>query len=411
MKLKRILLAIFCLATVFALVGCNEGGSSNKGGTKVVFELEGGTYKNSPYAVTYIYDLEDGETTFIQAPEKFNPTKNPVEKSGYDLLGWFKTKTGEGDNAVYADEFNFETDKVGTEGITLYAKWKKQITFSFTVGYKDGDKFVAINSYTDVSSVSLKFDDYLDYANERRGYTPVKSYNEKTRRWEANYYDINGNLWDANFKHPLDEENPEVKVVVKYVKGDGIEFVRNKEELLKATNKAIYLLNDIDMEGEELSFGKDGEYKDKYFYGNGHTISNFKLSYKLNALYDNLIDGDGEEDAVYASLFGVLRKSVIDDVTFENFTVELGTKDEYGAHNDFIKNLYFAPITVSAEKSTVKGVKIKNCSVTYKQENFHSKFDMDSVYITANKEYYVKDADTTFTNCEIAVTVTNQDEN
>jgi len=60
MKLKRILLAIFCLATVFALVGCNEGGSSNKGGTKVVFELEGGTYKNSPYAVTYIYDLEDG---------------------------------------------------------------------------------------------------------------------------------------------------------------------------------------------------------------------------------------------------------------------------------------------------------------------------------------------------------------
>ena len=409
MKLKRILVAIFCLATVFALVGCNESGSTNSGGTKVIFELEGGTYKNSTYAITHTYKLEEGEETYIVTPEQLNKNKYDVKRSGYSLVGWFRSKSGEGESAEYSEQFNFETDKIGVEGITLYAKWEKIIKYRYTVGYMDGEDFVAIDSYTDVSTASLKFDDYLNYSEERTGYTSIKSYSDKKKKWVADYYDINGNAWDENFEHPLDEENPEVKVVVKYVKGKDIEFVRNKEDLLKVTNKSIYLLGNIDMEGEELSFGKDGEYKDKYFYGNGYTISNFKLSYKLDAPFENLEEGDGEEDALYVSIFGTLEKSIVENVIFDNFTVQLGTKDEYGAHNTFVKKLYFAPITISAIKSTVSGVQITNCSVTYSQTDFHSGFDMDDLYIKTDREYYKKDGDSSFTDCELSLTVTNQD--
>ena len=99
MKLKRILVAIFCLAAVFALVGCNESGSTNSGGTKVVFELEGGTYKNSTYAITHTYKLEEGEETYIVTPEQLNKNKYDVKRSGYSLVGWFRSKSGEGESA------------------------------------------------------------------------------------------------------------------------------------------------------------------------------------------------------------------------------------------------------------------------------------------------------------------------
>ncbi len=408
MKLKRILLVIFCLATIFAFAGCNEGSTSVEG-MKVTFELEGGKFKNSPYAVVYTYDINEDEETYIFAPESFDPKKNPVTREGYELVGWFKTKSESG---VYSDQFDFATEKVGFSGITLYAKWRKLIQFSYTVGYMENDQFVEIDKYTDVSENSRKFEDYLSYANKRTGYTPIKKYDEQTKRWVVEYFDVDGNPWDFTTQHPLDDNSPDVKVVVKYVKGKGVEFVRTKAELVSAKNKAIYLLNDIDMGGDVLTFGSYGEYKDKYFYGNGHKITNFKIQSDPQSLYENMISGDNSSDAIYVSIFGYLNKSVVKDVTFENVTYVLTTADEFKTHNFFAKTLYFAPITVKAEESTIENVTITNATVTYKQQNFYNNFDIESsLFIESQNAYYDKDDKSTITNCTINVTVINEDDN
>ena len=400
MKLKKIISLILLALTacmLCAFAGCNKTQEKETLPT-AVFELEGGSYKNSSYAIRYGYHLGEGQETYIVNPDDVSQ-KDAVTRQGYLLVGWFKTKTVEGDSVSYSDPWDFTTDKMGYEGITLYACWEKAIKYTYVIGYiDDAGEFQKVRS-SSVYTVEKgdKLDDYSDYANKRSGYTALpESYDEVSKKWIPAYYDIDGNKWNPDFTHPGDDENPEVKVVVKYIQGKNVAFVSTKEELKEAQNGNFYLLNDIDMGGETLSFTSKGLARDKFIYGNGYTISNFTLSYEIDK--DSLTSSFDEEtpQTLYVALFGELQDSVIKDVTFENVTIDLGTK------NSSTKGVYFAPIAVYAVDSVVENV-TATINLNYSKDSFFDGFDMSESLKKETQNAYLGEENSTFENVTVTV--------
>jgi len=401
MKLKKIISLILLALTacmLCAFAGCKKTQEKETLPT-AVFELEGGSYKNSSYAIKYGYYLSEGQETYIVNPDDVSQ-KDAVTRQGYLLVGWFKTKTVEGDSVSYSDPWDFTTDKMGYEGITLYACWEKAIKYTYVIGYiDDAGEFQKVRS-TSVYTVEKgdKLDDYSDYANKRSGYTALpESYDEVSKKWIPAYYDIDGNKWNPDFTHPGDDENPEVKVVVKYIQGKDVAFVSTKEELVKAQSGNFYLLNDIDMEGETLMFTSKGMARDKFIYGNGHTISNFTLSYEIDK--DSLAPSfdEGTPFTLYVALFGELQDSVIKDVTFENVTIDLGTK------NSSTKGVYFAPIAVYAVDSVVENV-TATINLNYNEDSFFEGFDINENLKKETQNAYLGEENSTFENVTVTVT-------
>ena len=91
----------------------------------VTFISEGSTFAEQS-------DLSYGDT--VSKPEP-DPTR-----TDYKFLGWYTTADG-------ATEWNFETDKVTAENVTIYAKWK-QVNFQVGGTVKDSTGTTAINGAT-----------------------------------------------------------------------------------------------------------------------------------------------------------------------------------------------------------------------------------------------------------------------
>ena len=119
MKIKKFLLGALLVLMAVLCVGCSAS-KNYDGKTKVVFELEGGTYQNCVRPIVHYYDFEDGTQNLIVEPSVLSNAE--ITKSGYHIEGWYQTKTQEGDEVVYSDKWDFATDKVDENGITLYAK-------------------------------------------------------------------------------------------------------------------------------------------------------------------------------------------------------------------------------------------------------------------------------------------------
>ena len=387
MKIRKLIAFALMLFTVFAFASCSNGNSNRyEGKTKVVYVLEGGTYKNSKYDVSHYYSVEEGETSKIYPLDKYNETKNPVERSGYKLIGWFKTKTGEGDSATYSDPWNFETDTITSEGVTLYAKWEKLIKYQFVVCcYDEKGEIKELGSY-DVQP-GAQFEDWRKFYNKNKDYTFLGTYS-----------DIDGNPVEEksdSFVFNGTEENPKVYVFADYldVKGD-FTIVRTAKELKSAKN-GIYLLNDIDMEGAELSFAN---FTNKMFYGNGYKISNFKMTYQKTK--DDLVPDFNEEgyNTLCIGLFGDVTKSTIKDVTFENFTIEIATPLPQVGY------VVFAPIAVTMVNSTISNVNISGVVTVTELPNG---FNEDNLIIITDKIYYEKDDVSSESGNTVTITVTN----
>ena len=372
MKLKRLISLVLALITVLTLSSCGQNSQDKyEGKAKVVYYLEGGTYKNSEEALTHYYSLEKG-STLIVAPETINAKLYPIEKAGYVIEGWYKVKTGEGENATYSQKWNFTYDKVGAEGVTLYAKWKKLVNFTYTVCYKDESGKVVPISDESVYAVDAgeKFKDIFEFGKERKDYTFLDRYETE-----------DGKPWSADFTHPGEEDNPNVNVIAVYlpIKGD-FSVVTNASQLVAATNssKDIYLDADIDLGGEEFAFNS---LTDKRLIGNGHKIYNFAL--KVDLRKDKLVPSPDENgnvaNTICVSLLGNLEKSVIEGVEFSDFTVTIDCKNLA-----YIKNFYFAPLAVTLEDSTLKNVTVSG-TVSYTTNSFSG---VDGVVITLDKGYY-----------------------
>ena len=128
----------------------------------------------------------------------------------------------------------------------------------------------------------------------------------------------------------------------------------------------VYLANDIDLNGKAISFK---EFSATEFLGNGHKISNGKIKYNAtkSGLDKDLFSDDTIKSNLYISLFKdikpnvmvktdnagtyeVVTYSVIKDVTFERFTVDVK------APLDLIKTIIVAPLAVKADGTALENV-------------------------------------------------------
>ena len=102
-----------------------------------VFHLEGGICQNTKDKVSYVYSFDGNKVdTLIVEPNKFETEeKDMIQKAGYHIEGWYRTKITNPDGTVeYQDKWDFSTDRMTIEGVELYAKWEINtytITFDF----------------------------------------------------------------------------------------------------------------------------------------------------------------------------------------------------------------------------------------------------------------------------------------
>lgn len=371
MKLRKVIVFGLLLFALVSLSSCrNEDKYSGK--TEVIFELEGGTYQNCTAPVKYYYDLNEGK--FIVEPS--NITDSKVERSGYELMGWYKTKKIDGTEVTYEDEWNFTEDEISEEGVTLYAYWKKVYKYTFNVCYYDeNNELQTLGSYS--VKANDKFSDYLNYANKRLGYTPL------------GFYDEEGNEI-TDLTHPGGNQDLAINVFVKYIKGT-YKIVKNASELKAAKNQSIYLMADIDMNGEALNFG---DYKSS-FIGNGYTISNFTINY--TASRDSLVEDftDSNKKSLCISLFGNTDGAHIENVTFKDAKVVVTTT----LSTTF--RIYVAPLSMSTKNSSFENVSFIG---TYDYTRLPSNFNVEEnlIFIT-DQAYYINDGTSTFNDIVLDV--------
>ena len=379
--MRRIIYCLICLLLLTFISGCNEE-SEYDGQVKITFHLEGGIYMNCTRPVVLYFDYSDDDANYICAPDEL--TRKEITRSGYDLLGWYKTKVEDGEEVSYLDEFNFETDTVGKEGLILYAYWEKKVQYTYNVCYLDSSNEVVVLGTYKVKSGET-FDDYLDYANKNWGYTAL------------GYYDETGNPWDKEFAHPGGDESLAINVYVKYLDGE-YTIVKTADDLKKtiSSSQNIYLANDIDLGGKDLCFKN---YRGTLI-GNGYTISNFNLLFGVGR--DDLVDDfeDEGKTSLCISLFGSTNGASIENVNFTNVTFKLDTTFK------LTHKIYIAPLAVTMEDTVIKNV---NFSGTLEIINLPSGFNVEeNLFIISDTAYYLKDDLSIIENVDVVLTnITN----
>lgn len=369
MKFKKILFVCFSLFIIQLVTGCDNNSDEPKG-VKIIYELEGGVYKNCLNPIRFYFEFGEEDMMYIQDPTTL--TNDAVTRSGYTLEGWYTDKN-------YTKKWDFDKDQVSKEGITLYAKWKKNIIYKYNVCYYDKqNNLQIINSYE--VQAGEKFNDYLNYAKKRNDglYTPIRFLNES------------GEVWDENFTHPGGDSNLEINVIVEYIEGD-FALVSTAEQLRQNKNRNIYLLNDIDLGGEEFPL-KDYRYK---LVGNGKTISNCIVTTNPTKYGLGVDHTQDDQNSLYVSLFGNIKNATIMDVTFDNVVFEI--KSTFT--NTY--KIYVSPICTKLENCIIDKVTI---NVTYKCVELPSGFDIEENLVFVTDEAYLIDSgNNTVTNNKINI--------
>ena len=374
MKTRKYAIITGIIILLMCLSGCKSN-KYDKSGVKVVFELEGGTYQNSTLPVVYYYNFKTDKNYLITDPTSI--TEKAITRPNYDLEGkcilcyLFENNI---------NKWNFETDRVSKEGITLYAKWKKKVSHTFNLCYKNTKgEIVTLGSYD--ASNGKTFPETWGYKSISKVKSPEYGYTAIA------YVDENDDPWDMNYKHPGGEESLAINIYLKCIKGI-YTVVTTPQELIAAKKNNIYLANDIDMNGAEklLDYGKE-------FEGNGYTISNFSLSYDAskNALKEDL--EDNSRKSLYITIFGDCKNAVIKNVNFENVSISIKTK-----YKPTYK-IYVLPLAKTLENTKIENVKFSG-SVTIVElpEEFNKETNL---IIVTDEIYYSKDDKSTIENCEI----------
>lgn len=159
-------------------------------------------------------------------------------------------------------------------------------------------------------------------------------------------------------------------------------FSKSMDERL---NLRYILLNDIDCEGQVwktigVNFGKD--YFVSEFNGNGHTISNFKLTEES---VDYTLDVNGEtktvkpneaNGCVHLGFFGYVASAEIHDVTFDNVNVKFDMRT-ISLTNSNPKYTYFGTVFARAEfDPTFAAGSTSSCTSVYNVTVQNSNIDV-----------------------------------
>jgi uncharacterized repeat protein (TIGR02543 family) len=365
LMLKRMKIFTLLILCILCISSCSSN-TKEPSGIKVTYELNGGIFQNVSLPIKQYYQFDEESERLIKSPEVLS--KSSILKSGYTLEGWYT-------ESDFKNKWDFEKDELPLEGLTLYAKWVKDVKYTYNVCYLDENNEVNILGTYEVSEGEV-FDDWRGFAEDRKNYTPLKFINK------------DGTAWDMTYKHPGGETDLAINVFVEYIEGD-FELVSTAQQLKNARTKNIYLLNDIDLQGEVFSFSSYS----KIFKGNNYTIKNFKVNVvgnKTSGVDDHL---DSSLKAVYGSLFGNLNNATISDVTFENveFVIDVGY--------DLISKVYISPLCVNMTNSTISNVSI---NASYSCSRLHSNFEMDNLVVT-QENYIIKKEESSINNVKINI--------
>ena len=289
-KKHLILLAFLTVTLALVLSGCGKSEQDLDGMYVATFDLNEGKLNIMTTEVTsqihYAYEPD----SLILDPSTYNNYK--ILRAGYRFTGWYT-----GPECKADQRWDFAKDKINQEALTLYAGWEKEIVYTYTLCYTNGDKTVTLGSYS--VSAGDRFEDWKSFAEERTGYTPSGYYSDKELT----------TAWDFETKHPGGAVDTDICIYVDYIEGDWV-LVNNYSDLLSAIGSGnIYLNADIDCGGQELSFGREFSY---IFEGNGHTVKNFTVPAQL-----------GSPIKPSVSIFQKLTAgSEIRNVSFEGVTLE-----------------------------------------------------------------------------------------
>lgn len=361
------IILISALAAVFA-VGCAGSTAEYKNNVRVVYELEGGVYKNSTRAVELYYGFARGGEYAIKSVEDVTTVK--IERSGYHIEGWYTSKT-ETDGAVsYDGKWDFATDKVkvdengkvsygGKTGednlVRLYARWSANVTYEYNVGYVDAEnKFVKVGTVSTNAGSTFGRAKYeiAKLENDREGYTSLGRY----YKYDAEAANGKGEELTDDFAFEESKENVSLDIIVDYIEGN-FRVVREAKDITsnasadKDKNKMLFLMNDVDFGGKTVDFTIYNGVR-----GNGFTLSDFKVS-----VTSYIGDKDGDPTApdgseavrVEVSLFGDVDGGEVKDVTFDE------VKFEVRANNSKIEKIYFAPLAMRAKNTNFERAAIR----------------------------------------------------
>lgn len=345
--LKKPLLV--CFLMTMALCGCSKKETKNT--ATATFYLEGGVCLNAKEKLLYIYDLPDeNASTYIADPNSLvSEETKKITRYGYFIEGWYQTKNEDNGVVSYSDPWNFTTDKMTKDGVTLYANWEKVVTYTFDVCYFDenGEEKV-LKSYTTKEGSTFESTANTICGNPNLAQNKTALVYKDDAGTIIGLKDENGNPFDLKTKHPGGEVSTTVKIYVDIL-NDEFRLIKDSKDLVRYKTKNLFLINDIDMEGEEFSIF---EYKG-IIEGNGHKISNFVIDYSTNKTnLTSSYDGSGENGFIYASIFSKLKGATIKNVTFEN-SINIKAK-KYTGFNKFVFNSLAGSIT----DSIISNVKI-----------------------------------------------------
>lgn len=389
-----ILTLILALSCCF-FVACGE---EERTGIKVVYELEGGIYKNSDSAIVVYYNYEAEAKRLIKNLNEYKDSNgdsvtdvlfkgSSVIRANYRLDGWYKTKTVDGENVTYSDKWDFEVDEVGDEGVILYAKWVKNTVYQYVVYSSDDPEPIGSYKITDSDEgVSFGKDDYiknkvLAVACNRKGYTPT-----------GDFYEDKELTVPFNDDFVFEESEEEVvskPIYARYIEGD-YKIIRTASELNALSyssdgaykGKSILIMNDIDFEGAKVDFASLFKIDESKFsgdlnnvkpedvknyvrfvgiegYNDSITLSNFVI--RTNGNYTET-DYDGEEiGTVRASLLGDLNGITVKNIAFKNAQFEV-VADYSGVMDKVVvaplcgmaKNCLFNNVSVEITEYTIK---------------------------------------------------------
>lgn len=346
-----ILIAVLSALGIFVFTACahdyTEADYKAMGFTvAVTYDFQGGTYKKQKTARILIKPNSKLPDLSIE---------NTPSREGYSFKGFYLPKTdangkvekdANGKVIVSDEAWDFDNRTIGDKDLTLYAKWWDNYKVNLHYGIdketkEDYVKQISLPCNRDGSPTALKAD-----ALNVDGYTFVSynlvenSTNEETALMEFPYA----------FNETAFSDKRSIEVWSEWLEGEYI-LVRSKDDLTISTvneTTNYYLLADIDMEGS--AYDNDGDmqktkipkYYSGRFVGNGHTISNFKMTLRaVDRTYDSF------------GLFRTLRDGAeITDVTFDNVAVS------YYLSNANIQSYYLGLLAgQSSGKVNVKNVK------------------------------------------------------
>lgn len=335
-RFKIGILAALLALSLLAAAGCSSAADDPiaeaiANGKPVVTLNANGGLMGSSRTIDYI--LSEKGSYMLKPGETYGTVSvTNAARTGYTLLGWFRGEETDGEVTLGA-EFNFDTEKVYEERLTLYAGWTK--SNAFIIRYDDQQR-----------TVYARDDGSFRQPNSYSGYTIIDYYWDEALTQKVEFDDRGYSLNNPEFN----SERDEIMVYTDWLKGN-YTLVRTAADMIGIkANSNLYLLGDVDLSGTATNV------VDVFLgtiEGNGFTISNWSVARTTPGTETNF------------GLFTQLSGAAFRNVTFENCTV---TSPVFISSAMVNRAHYLGFLAGSADETTVfENVRLVNCTATYTQ--------------------------------------------